>query len=61
MKICLWEKSAIPIVEGFTEASSALSLPGFSYGRPLEVVKHDANRVDIWIATMVGSYASGGA
>jgi len=55
------EKSAIPIAEEFPEGSRAFFLGEFNYGRPLEVIKHDANKVDIWIATMVGSCASGGA
>ena len=54
------EKSAIPIAEEFPEGSRAFFLGEFNYGRPLEVIKHDDNRVDIWIATMVGSCASSG-
>ncbi|KAG0134461.1 XRN 5'-3' exonuclease N-terminus-domain-containing protein [Tuber indicum] len=46
------EKSAIPIAEEFPEGSRAFFLGEFNYGRPLEVVRHDTDRVDIWIATM---------
>ena len=36
-------------------------LPGeFNYGRQLEVVRHDANRVNILNTSMVGTCASGG-
>jgi len=52
-------KSTIPIVEEFLEGSRAIFRRGLNYSRPLEMVKHDANKVDIWNAAIVGRYASG--
>jgi 5'-3' exoribonuclease 1 len=47
------EKSAIPIAEEFPEGSRAFFLGEFNYGRPLEVIRHSEDKVDVWILTMV--------
>ncbi|PUU81091.1 hypothetical protein B9Z19DRAFT_1168418 [Tuber borchii] len=52
------KKSAIPITEEFPEGFSYSLRGEFNYGRELEAIRRDANRVDIRIATMVGTYAS---
>lgn len=47
------EKAALPIEEEFPEATRAFFLGEFNYGRPLEVIRHENNKVDVWICTMV--------
>lgn len=47
------EKSAIPIAEDFPEGSRAFFLGEFNYGRPLEVIRHNGEKVHVWISTMV--------
>lgn len=47
------EKAAVPIGEEFPEGTRAFFLGEFNYGRPLEVIRHENNKVDVWILTMV--------
>ncbi|KAL9129497.1 MAG: hypothetical protein Q9217_002057 [Psora testacea] len=44
------EKAALPVEEEFAIGSRAFFLGDFNYGRPLEVVGHTANKVDIWVS-----------
>ena len=46
------EKAAVPIEEEFPEGTRAFFLGEFNYGRPLEVIRHESNRADIWISTV---------
>lgn len=58
------EKPAVPIGEEFPDGTRAFFLGEFNYGRPLEVIRHEGNKVDVWIYTMVRydiSRCSGGA
>ena len=48
------EKSALPIEEEFPPGSRNFFLGEFNYGRPLEVVGHQANRAEIWLSTIKG-------
>lgn len=48
------EKAAVPIEEEFPEGSRAFFLGEFNYGRPLEVIKHNNDRVEIWLSTIKG-------
>ena len=48
------EKAAIPIEEEFPEGTRAFFLGEFNYGRPLEIVRHNANKAEIWISTVKG-------
>jgi 5'-3' exoribonuclease 1 len=43
------ERAALPIEEEFPEGSRAFFLGEFNYGRPLEITRHVANKVEIWI------------
>ena len=45
------EKAALPVEEEFPVGSRAFFLGDFNYGRPLEVVGHTANKVDVWVST----------
>jgi len=47
------EKGPAPIEEEFPEGARAFFLGEFNYGRPLEVIKHNDNRIDVWVSTMV--------
>lgn len=47
------EKAAVPIEWEFPEGTRAFFLGEFNYGRPLEVIRHQGNSADVWIATMV--------
>ncbi|MCJ1225595.1 hypothetical protein MMC12_002244 [Toensbergia leucococca] len=44
------EKAALPIEEEFPEGARAFFLGEFNYGRPLEILRHVANKVEIWIS-----------
>ena len=46
------ERAPLPIAEEFPEGTRAFFLGEFNYGRPLEVIVHRNNRVDIWLLTM---------
>ncbi|KAL9634674.1 MAG: hypothetical protein Q9164_003958 [Protoblastenia rupestris] len=46
------EKAALPIGDEFPIGSRAFFLGDFNYGRPLEVVGHTVNKVDVWISTV---------
>ena len=48
------EKAAISIKEEFPEGARAFFLGEFNYGRPLEVVRHDGERADIWVSAVKG-------
>lgn len=48
------EKAAVPIEEEFPEGTRAFFLGEFNYGRPLEIVRHNANKAEIWISTVKG-------
>ena len=48
------EKAALPVEEEFPEGTRAFFLGEFNYGRPLEIVRHVANKVEIWISTVKG-------
>lgn len=48
------EKEALPIEEEFPIGSRAFFLGDFNYGRPLEIVKHNDNKVEIWLSTVSG-------
>lgn len=52
------EKAAVPIEEEFPGGTRAFFLGEFNYGRPLEVIRHENNKVDVWIYTMVRDYIS---
>ena len=45
------EKEALPVQDEFPTGSRAFFLGDFNYGRPLEVVGHTDNRVDVWVST----------
>ena len=45
------EKAALPVQEEYPTGSRAFFLGDFNYGRPLEVVGHTDEKVDIWIST----------
>ena len=45
------ERAAMPVEEEYPMSSRAFFLGEFNYGRPLEVVGHTGNRVDIWVST----------
>lgn len=47
------EKGPMPIEEEFPEGTRAFFLGEFNYGRPLEVIRHRDNRVEVWISTLV--------
>jgi 5'-3' exoribonuclease 1 len=47
------EQAPLPVEEEFPEGSRGFFLGEFNYGRPLEVIEHNDNRVSVWIATMV--------
>lgn len=46
------EQPALPVEEEFPVGSRAFFLGDFNYGRPLEVVGHTANKVDVWVSTV---------
>ncbi|KAL9100965.1 MAG: hypothetical protein Q9163_003729 [Psora crenata] len=46
------EKAALPVRDEFPIGSRAFFLGDFNYGRPLEVVAHTDNKVDIWVSTV---------
>ncbi|KAL3422909.1 exonuclease kem1 [Phlyctema vagabunda] len=46
------EKAAVSIEEEFPVGSRAFFLGEFNYGRPLEVVKHNDNKAEIWLSTV---------
>ena len=46
------EKAAVPVEEEFPVGSRAFFLGEFNYGRPLQVVGHSANKVDVWVSTV---------
>jgi 5'-3' exoribonuclease 1 len=48
------EKPALPIEEEFPIGSRAFFLGEFNYGRPLEIVKHNDNKAEIWLSTVQG-------
>ena len=48
------ERAALPIEEEFPEGTRAFFLGEFNYGRPLEVVRHAADKAEIWISTVKG-------
>lgn len=48
------EKGALPIEEEFPIGSRAFFLGEFNYGRPLEIVKHNENKAEIWLSTVQG-------
>ena len=54
------ERAAVPIEEEFPPGSRNFFLGEFNYGRPLEVVGHKDNRVEIWLSTIKGKEAEFG-
>ena len=46
------EKAGLPVQEEYPIGSRAFFLGDFNYGRPLEVVGHTDNKVDIWVSTV---------
>ena len=48
------EKAALPIKEEFPEGTRAFFLGEFNYGRPLEIVRHIADKAEVWISTVKG-------
>ncbi|KAI9890338.1 MAG: hypothetical protein M1814_004248 [Vezdaea aestivalis] len=46
------EKAALPIEEEFPVGSRAFFLGEYSYGRPLEVIKHRDNKADVWVSAL---------
>ncbi|KAI9747734.1 MAG: hypothetical protein M1815_003933 [Lichina confinis] len=48
------EKAALAIKDDFPVAARAFFLGEFNYGRPLEVLTHQNNKVDIWISILKG-------
>ena len=54
------EKAALPIEVEFPVGSRAFFLGDYAYGRPLEIIKHNRNKVDVWISTVKGKEASFG-
>ncbi|KAG8529794.1 uncharacterized protein KY384_005275 [Bacidia gigantensis] len=45
------EKAALPVEEEFPIGSRAFFLGDYNYGRPLEVVGHTGDKIDIWVST----------
>lgn len=48
------EQAALPIQEEFPVGSRAFFLGAMAYGRPLEVVSHDGDKLGIYVATLKG-------
>ncbi|KAI9822480.1 MAG: hypothetical protein M1827_000199 [Pycnora praestabilis] len=48
------EKPALSIDEEFPEGTRAFFLGEFNYGRPLEVVRHDGNKAEVWVSIVKG-------
>jgi 5'-3' exoribonuclease 1 len=48
------EKAALPLAEEFPEGTRAFFLGEFNYGRPLQVVRHEGNKAEIWVLTSQG-------
>ncbi|KAI9880928.1 MAG: hypothetical protein M1830_009996 [Pleopsidium flavum] len=48
------ERDALPIEEEFPEGTRAFFLGEFNYGRPLEVIRHIANKAEVWVSTVKG-------
>ncbi len=46
------ERAALPVEEEYPVGSRAFFLGEFNYGRPLEVVGHTGNKVDVWVSTV---------
>jgi 5'-3' exoribonuclease 1 len=47
------EKAPLPITEDFPVGAKAFFLGEYNFGRPLEVIGHHENTVDVWVHTMV--------
>lgn len=54
------EKSALVIEEEFPIGTGAFFLGEYNYGRPLEVVGHNAGKVEIWVSSQNGKVADFG-
>jgi 5'-3' exoribonuclease 1 len=48
------EKAALPLEEEFPEGTRAFFLGEFNYGRPLEVIRHEGNKAEVWVLTVKG-------
>ncbi|KAL7270786.1 exonuclease II Exo2 [Rhizina undulata] len=48
------EQPPLEIEKEFPEGTRAFFLGEYNYGRPLEVISHNVDRVDVWISTMKG-------
>ncbi|KAJ9148425.1 5'-3' exoribonuclease 1 [Pleurostoma richardsiae] len=48
------ERAALPIEEEFPVHSHAFFLGEFNYGRPLEVIGHADNKLEIWLSALKG-------
>ncbi|KAI9777457.1 MAG: hypothetical protein M1839_008869 [Geoglossum umbratile] len=48
------EKAALPLAEEFPEGTRAFFLGEFNYGRPLEVVRHEGNKAEVWVLITKG-------
>ncbi|KAH0562252.1 hypothetical protein GP486_003048 [Trichoglossum hirsutum] len=48
------EKAALPLAEEFPEGTRAFFLGEFNYGRPLEVIRHEGNKAEVWVLTVLG-------
>lgn len=49
------EQAALPIEEEFPLGTRAFFLGEFDYGRPLEIIGHDKNRIEIWLSSTLAS------
>lgn len=49
------EKDSAPIEQEFPVGTRAFFLGDFNYGRPLEVIQHHDDLIDVWVSTMVRS------
>ncbi|KAI4163652.1 MAG: hypothetical protein LQ342_002686 [Letrouitia transgressa] len=54
------EKSAMAIEEEFPIGTGAFFLGEYNYGRPLEVVGHNAGKAEIWVSSQNGKVADFG-
>ncbi|KAH0547780.1 hypothetical protein FGG08_000037 [Glutinoglossum americanum] len=48
------EKAALPLADEFPEGTRAFFLGEYNYGRPLEVVRHEGNKAEVWVLTARG-------
>ena len=49
------EKDPIPLEAQLPPKSKAFFLGLYNYGRPMEIISHDQDKVNIWLLTQVSS------